>query len=73
MKKMFKVETNASTMFVTYDEEEKIVMCLDNEDTNSGYQLSDVEDDSSWDRFDDVENFEEWLGEAEIIEEADFE
>lgn len=73
MKRLVKVETNASTMFVTYDEEAKIVMCLDNEETNGGVQLSDVEDDSSWERFDDVEDFEEWLGEAKIVEEIEFE
>lgn len=72
MKKLFKVETNASTMFVTYDEEEKIVMCLDNEETNSGMDIREVEDDSSWYRFDDVENFNEWLGKAEIVDEIEF-
>ena len=57
-----KVETNASTMFVTYDTDEKIVRILDNIDTNSGARLSDVEDDSSWEIFENVENFDEWLG-----------
>lgn len=62
MKKLMKVETNASTMFVTYDTDEKIVRILDNIDTNSGARLSDVEDDSSWEIFENVENFDEWLG-----------
>lgn len=57
-----KVETNASTMFVTYDTDEKIVRILDNDETNSGARLSDVEDDSSWEIFENVDNFNEWLG-----------
>lgn len=35
MKRLMKVETNASTMFVTYDAENKIVMVLDNDETNN--------------------------------------
>lgn len=62
MKTLMRVETNASTMFVTYDADEKTVRVLDNEETNSGVKLSDVEDDSSWEVFEDVENLEEWLG-----------
>ena len=67
MKKLMRVETNASTMFVTYDDEEKIVRVLDNEETNpitdeEKVRLEDVEDDSSWDMFEDVEDVEEWLG-----------
>lgn len=80
MKKLMKVETNASTMFITYDEEEKVVRVLDNEETNSGFALADVEDDSSWEVFEDVENLGEWLGvdynnpdAARIIEEVEFE
>ena len=62
-------------MFATYDEENQIVMCMDNEYTNPGAEqvrLADVEDDSSWDRFDDVDDFDEWLGEAQIVEEIEF-
>ena len=59
-------------MFVTYDEEEKVVMCLDNEETNSGMDIREVEDDSSWDKYNDVEDFSEWLGEAEVIDETEF-
>lgn len=67
MKKLMRVDTNASTMFVTYDDEEKIVRVLDNEETNpitdeEKVRLEDVEDDSSWDMFEDVEDVEEWLG-----------
>lgn len=67
MKKLMRVETNASTMFVTYNDEEKIVRVLDNEETNpitdeEKVRLEDVEDDSSWDMFEDVEDVEEWLG-----------
>ena len=79
MKRLMKVKTNASTMFVTYDLEVKIVRVVDNEETNGGVRLSDVEDDSSWDVFEDVENIDEWLGvnydspdAPEIIEEIEF-
>lgn len=74
-----KVKTNASTIFVTYDLYDKIVRVLDNEETNGGVRLSDVEDDSSWDAYEDVENIDEWLGvnydspdAPEIIEEIEF-
>lgn len=80
MKRLMKVKTNASTMFVTYDLEDKIVRVLDNEETNGGVRLSDVEDDSSWDVFEDVENIDEWLGvdynepdAPKIVEEIEFE
>ena len=72
MKRLLKVKTNASTIFVTYDAEEKIVMCLDNEETNSDFDLRNVEDDSSWDRFDNVDDLDEWLGEAKIEDEIEF-
>lgn len=62
MKKMFKVETNASTMFVSYDDEEKIARVLDNEDTNSGMDIREVEDDSSWTVYEDVEDIETFVG-----------
>lgn len=79
MKKIYKVETNSSTMFVTYDEEDQIVRALDNEETNGGIGINDIDDDSSWEMFTDVENLEEWLGidyndsdSPRIIEEAEF-
>ena len=78
MKKLYRIETNASTAFATYDDEEKIVMYLDNEETNSGIDIRDVEDDSSWDRYDNVEDFEKWLGVSdepdapEITDEIEF-
>lgn len=62
MKKLFKVETNSSTMFVSYDEEEKIARVLDNEETNDGLDIRKVEDDSSWDVYEDVEDLEAFLG-----------
>ena len=61
MKKIFKVETNASTMFVSYDEE-KIARVLDNEETNSGLDIREVEDDSSWTVYEDVEDIEAFIG-----------
>lgn len=68
MKKLMKIETNASTMFITYDEDEKIVRCIDNADTNTGMPLSEVEDDSSWERYDDVDDIYEWIGDSVIVE-----
>lgn len=62
MKKLFKVETNSSTMFVSYDEEEKIARVLDNEETEDGLDIREVEDDSSWDVYEDVEDIEAFLG-----------
>nr|DAU28128.1 MAG TPA: hypothetical protein [Caudoviricetes sp.] len=62
MKKLFKVETNASTMFVSYDEEEKIARVLDNEETEDGLDIREVEDDSSWEVYEDVEDIESFLG-----------
>lgn len=80
MKKIYKVETNASTMFVTYDEEDQIVRVLDNEETNGGIGINEVEDDSSWEMFTDVENLDSWLGvdydnpdAPKIVDEAEFE
>ena len=63
MKKLMKVETNASTMFVTYDEETKIAMVLDSEETNAeNADIRTVEDDSSWELYEDVEDIEDFLG-----------
>jgi hypothetical protein len=62
MKKMFKVETNASVMFVSYDEAEKIARVLDNEETNSGLDIRAVEDDSSWDIYENIEDIEAFIG-----------
>ena len=63
MKRLMKVETNASTMFVTYDAEEKIVMVLDNDETNDpDFDIRNVEDDSSWDMYENVDDVEAWLG-----------
>ena len=81
MKRLMKVVTNASTMFVTYDPEEKIVMVLDNEETNDpNFDIRNVEDDSSWDMYENVDDVETWLGidynnpEADrIIDEIEFE
>ena len=81
MKRLMKVETNASTMFVTYDPEEKIVMVLDNDETNDpDFDIRNVEDDSSWDMYENVDDVEAWLGidynnpEADrIIDEIEFE
>lgn len=81
MKRLMKVETNASTMFVTYDSEEKIVMVLDNEETNNpDFDIRNVEDDSSWNMYEDIDDIEEFLGinpndpdATKIIDEIEFE
>lgn len=62
MKKIFKVKTNASTMFVSYDAEEKLARVLDNEETNGGLDLREVEDDSSWDIYENIEDIEAFIG-----------
>lgn len=62
MKKLFKVETNAFTEFVSYDEEEKIARVLYNEETNSGMDIREVEDDSSWDIYENIEDIEAFIG-----------
>ena len=62
MKKLFKIETNASTMFVSYDVEEKLARVLDNEETNSGLDIREVEDDSSWDIYENIEDIESFIG-----------
>lgn len=62
MKKLFKIETNASTMFVSYDVEEKLARVLDNEETNSGLDIREVEDDSSWDIYGNIEDIESFIG-----------
>lgn len=59
MKRLMKVETNTDTMLVTYEPETKIARVLnDAEDIDA----LTVEDDSSWNMFEDVEDIEEWLG-----------
>lgn len=57
---LMKVETNAYTMFVSYNEKEKIARVLDSIETNSGFSLKDVTDDSSWEVFENVENIYDW-------------
>ena len=81
MKKIYKVETNTSTMFMTYDNEEQIVRLLDNEATNDRLiGIKDVEDDSLWEMFTGVEDLDSWLGvdynnpdAPQIVDEAEFE
>lgn len=81
MKRLMKVETNASTMFITYDAENKIVMVLDNDETNDpNFDIRNVEDDSSWDMYENVDDVEAWLGidynnpdADKIVDEIEFE
>lgn len=74
MKKLMRVRTNANNMLVTYNNEEKIVRVLpDSCEININYiDLTDVEDDSSWNLFEDVENINDIIGnESEIVEEIE--
>lgn len=81
MKKLYYVRTNGYDMLVTYDEEEKIARYTEELDPLPFLgHLEDVEDDSSWQIAEEVENLEEWLGigkgdaeEPEILESIDFE
>lgn len=61
--RLMKVETNASTMFAAYDAEEQMLWILDDEYTNSEEaDLREVEDWTSWRRFEEVEDPEAFLG-----------
>lgn len=63
MKKLMKVDTNASTMFVYYDDEPKIAMVLDSEETNAeNADIRTVEDYSSWELYEGVEDIKSFLG-----------
>lgn len=80
MKKLYYVRTNGYDMLLTYDPEEKIVRFLNTIDvTDYLGNLELVEDDSSWETAEDVENFEEWLEigngpeTPEILDSIDFE
>ena len=79
MKKLFYVRTNGYDMLVTYDVEEKIVRYTNTIDVEPFLgHLEDVEDDSSWELEENIDNIESWLGigvdeEApEILESIDF-
>lgn len=62
-KRLMRVETNASTMFVSYDPEWKDLRVLDTWETqNNRTALEAVEDDSSWDLYQNIEDPEIWLG-----------
>lgn len=62
MKKLMKIETNASIMFVSYDAAEKLARVLDNEETNRGLDIRKVEDDSSWDTYENIEDINSFVG-----------
>lgn len=74
MMKIYKISTNAYDAFVTVDEDNKVWRYIveSTECYIPDIDINDVEDDSSWD--DDCEgmDFDEFLGEAEIIDSADF-
>lgn len=81
MKKLHYVRTNGYDMLVTYDQEEKIARFLNSIDVHPFLgHLGEIEDDSSWETAEDVEDLEEWLGigscdhdKTEILETIDFE
>lgn len=62
MKKILKVRTNASTMFVSYDAAEKLARVLDSNETNRELDIRKVEDDSSWDVYENIEDIESFVG-----------
>lgn len=63
MRNLYLVETNASTMIIMHDTEEKTAIVLDTFETNiPGFTLATVEDVSAGEIFEDVEDLEEWLG-----------
>lgn len=63
MKNLYLIDTNASTMIVLHDTEDKTVTVLDTVETNSiDFTLEEVEDVSAGEIFEDVEDVEEWLG-----------
>lgn len=63
MKKLYYVKTNGYDMLVTYDQEEKIVRYTNEIDVTPFMgHLDKVEDDTSWEIAEDIENLEKWLG-----------
>lgn len=79
MKKLYYVRTNGYDMLVTYDKENQIVRYANEIDVTPFLgHLEKVEDDSSWQIAEEVENLEEWLGinqgteSPEILESIDF-
>lgn len=80
MKKLYYVRTNGYDMLVTHDENDCIARFMNTVDVSVYLgNLDLVEDDSSWDIAEDVEDLEEWLGigngdqeEPEILESIDF-
>lgn len=80
MKKLYYIRTNAYDMLVTYDNESKIARFTTDIDVTPYIgHLETVEDDSSWEIAENVNDLEEWLGfgighdEPEILESIDFE
>ena len=63
MKNLYLVETNASTMIVLHDTEDKTATVLDTAETNTpDFNLASVEDVSAGEIFEDIEDIEEFLG-----------
>lgn len=63
MKNLYLIETNARTMLVLHDTDDKTATVLDTFETNSfDFTFADVEDVSAGEIFEDVEELEEWLG-----------
>lgn len=85
MKKLFYVTTNEDNVIVSYDSEEKIAMIFDARGEDYQTESEDkaleilrlIEDDSSWDRTDNVEDISQFIGidneETKILAQIDFE
>lgn len=57
------IKTNAYDMLVSYDAEEKLVRYTAEMDVQPLlHHLDEIEDDSSWELVEDVDDVEEWLG-----------
>lgn len=62
MKNLYLIETNASTMVVLYDTEDRTATVLDTVETNaSGFDLRTVEDVSAGIIYDDVDDIVDWM------------
>jgi len=72
--KIYKISTNAYDVFATVDNENKVLRYLTSCDDVSiiDVDIRDVEDDTSWDDDCMGMDFDEFLGDAEIVDSADF-
>lgn len=72
--KIYKIRTNAYDAFVTVDDENKVRYYLTSCDAALvlDENIRDAEDDTSWEDRCMGMDFDEFLGDAEIVDSADF-